>query len=109
MKPILERLRDAAWAIQVCNIDHAHKETCDEAYCVIEELRRELAVARREIGRLKHEYEPPKQGPVNPKCEYCAGTGYYGDNGPGIKSNREYQPCDMCKAAPGGEGEKHGN
>jgi len=31
-------------------------------------------------------------------CEACHGTGYYGDNGPGIKGNREYQPCDQCDA-----------
>jgi len=40
----------------------------------------------------------------NPGCEYCAGTGYYGDIGHGGKVIREYQPCDMCNAAPGGEG-----
>ncbi len=32
------------------------------------------------------------------KCEYCYDTGYYGDNGPGIRGNREYHPCDMCRA-----------
>lgn len=31
------------------------------------------------------------------KCETCYDTGYYGDNGPGIKGNKEYQPCDVCK------------
>jgi len=30
------------------------------------------------------------------KCEACNDTGYYGDNGPGIRGNREYQPCDQC-------------
>lgn len=29
------------------------------------------------------------------KCEVCKDTGYYGDNGAGIRGNREYQPCDM--------------
>lgn len=31
-------------------------------------------------------------------CEACADTGYYGDNGPGIRHNREYQLCDQCTA-----------
>jgi hypothetical protein len=29
-------------------------------------------------------------------CELCAGSGWYGDNGPGIKGNREYVPCERC-------------
>ena len=29
-------------------------------------------------------------------CEDCQGTGWYGDQGPGIKGNREYVPCE-CK------------
>jgi hypothetical protein len=32
------------------------------------------------------------------KCEYCEGTGFYGDNGPGIKGNQEYHVCDQCKS-----------
>jgi len=28
------------------------------------------------------------------KCELCNDTGYYGDNGPGIKGNREYIRCE---------------
>lgn len=31
------------------------------------------------------------------KCELCHDTGWYGDNGPGIKGNREYIRCE-CKA-----------
>jgi hypothetical protein len=31
-----------------------------------------------------------------PKCDYCYDTGYYGDNGPGIAGNTEYQQCDEC-------------
>ena len=27
-------------------------------------------------------------------CEMCNGTGWYGDNGPGIKGNREYHECE---------------
>jgi methylphosphotriester-DNA--protein-cysteine methyltransferase len=34
-------------------------------------------------------------------CELCAGSGWYGDNGPGIKGNREYVPCERCN--PRGE------
>ncbi len=30
-------------------------------------------------------------------CEYCHGTGYYGDNGPGIEGNGEYHECDQCE------------
>jgi hypothetical protein len=30
------------------------------------------------------------------ECEACRGLGFYGDNGPGIKANREWQPCDQC-------------
>ena len=33
----------------------------------------------------------------NKMCELCKGTGWYGDNGPGIKGNREYIPCE-CRA-----------
>lgn len=32
------------------------------------------------------------------KCELCNNTGWYGDNGPGIKGNQEYNPCE-CKDA----------
>jgi len=31
------------------------------------------------------------------KCETCHDIGWYGDNGPGIKGNREYQRCE-CMA-----------
>lgn len=30
------------------------------------------------------------------RCEICHDTGYYGDNGPGIRGNSEYCPCDQC-------------
>ena len=30
------------------------------------------------------------------RCPTCKGTGFYGDNGPGIKDNREYVACDIC-------------
>jgi hypothetical protein len=30
------------------------------------------------------------------KCEVCYDTGWYGDNGPGIAGNTEYQECDQC-------------
>jgi hypothetical protein len=36
------------------------------------------------------------------ECEYCEGTGYYGDNGPGITGNTEYHGCDMCVIRTGG-------
>jgi protein gp37 len=36
----------------------------------------------------------PKLSATHANCDECAGTGYYGDNGPGIVGNREYQPCD---------------
>lgn len=29
-------------------------------------------------------------------CELCKGSGWYGDNGPGIRGNREYVPCENC-------------
>ena len=32
------------------------------------------------------------------RCEYCHGIGRYGDNGPGLRGNAEYRPCDMCSA-----------
>jgi predicted Zn-ribbon and HTH transcriptional regulator len=28
------------------------------------------------------------------KCEDCNGTGWYGDNGPGIAGNNEYRKCE---------------
>ena len=30
------------------------------------------------------------------KCEVCHDTGWYGDNGPGLRGNQESQPCDQC-------------
>lgn len=30
----------------------------------------------------------------NDFCEECHDTGYVGDNGPGIRGNREYAPCE---------------
>lgn len=27
-------------------------------------------------------------------CDLCKDTGWYGDNGPGIKGNDEYQKCE---------------
>lgn len=35
---------------------------------------------------------------MKPKCENCFDTGYYGDNGPMIRGNREFLPCE-CKRA----------
>jgi hypothetical protein len=32
----------------------------------------------------------------NYECEHCHDTGWYGDNGPGIRGNNEYMACDMC-------------
>ena len=32
--------------------------------------------------------------PRSYKCEECRDTGYYGDNGPGIKGNTEYSECE---------------
>lgn len=29
-------------------------------------------------------------------CETCQDTHFYGDNGPGIRGNSEWQPCDQC-------------
>lgn len=34
---------------------------------------------------------------MKPTCELCHGTGYYGENGPGQKGNREYVQCDCTK------------
>jgi DnaJ-class molecular chaperone len=34
---------------------------------------------------------------MKPKCEDCRDTGWYGDLGPGIRGNREYQRCE-CMA-----------
>ena len=31
------------------------------------------------------------------KCEMCNGTGFVGDNGPGIKGNSEYVPCECAE------------
>lgn len=30
------------------------------------------------------------------KCDACADTGWYGDNGPGLEGNSEHVPCDQC-------------
>jgi hypothetical protein len=34
------------------------------------------------------------------KCQYCCDTGYYGDNGPGVGWNEEFQRCDHCNVKP---------
>ncbi len=34
----------------------------------------------------------------SPKCELCNDTGYYGDQGPGIKGNDEYSRCE-CRTS----------
>lgn len=31
---------------------------------------------------------------MKPMCELCLNTGFYGDSGPGIQGNREYQECE---------------
>jgi hypothetical protein len=54
-----------------------------------------MEIVRRAIVEYEH-----KTGPVDPNCEYCRGTGWYGDHGPGIKGNSEYMPCDMCGKPP---------
>ena len=33
---------------------------------------------------------------MNKNCELCNGSGWYGDNGPGRRGNREYVPCEEC-------------
>ena len=33
------------------------------------------------------------------KCDVCKDTGYYGDNGAGIKGNSEYHRCDYCQCS----------
>lgn len=32
------------------------------------------------------------------QCEDCAGTRWYGDNGPGIEGNNEFVKCDCATA-----------
>ncbi len=39
----------------------------------------------------------------NKNCELCNGTGWYGDNGPGIRGNREYVPCEHCNPKADGD------
>lgn len=39
----------------------------------------------------------------NENCELCNGTGWYGDNGPGIIGNREYVPCENCNPKADGD------
>jgi hypothetical protein len=34
------------------------------------------------------------------ECEYCLGTGWYGNNGAGQRGNDEVQRCDMCQSEP---------
>ncbi len=40
---------------------------------------------------------------VNKDCELCKGSGWYGDNGPGIRGNREYVPCEYCNPKADGD------
>ena len=40
---------------------------------------------------------------VNKDCELCNGSGWYGDNGPGIRGNREYVPCEYCNPKADGD------
>lgn len=39
----------------------------------------------------------------NKDCELCNGSGWYGDNGPGIRGNREYVPCEHCNPKADGD------
>jgi hypothetical protein len=41
---------------------------------------------------------PAKSENRNDYCDLCRDTGFYGDNGAGMRGNREYQPCE-CDAA----------
>jgi hypothetical protein len=48
--------------------------------------------------------EPRKKQPeideaINPECELCNGTGFHGDNGPGIEGNSEWNPCECNKTS----------
>lgn len=43
-----------------------------------------LGLVRLQLRQVTHQRE----------CE-CAGTGFVGDNGPGIRGNSEYHPCEM--------------
>jgi hypothetical protein len=54
--------------------------------------------------KFKKDNEPGRK-----KCDTCGGTGWYGDNGPGIRGNREYQPCDVCKPEMERVSEKKGS
>ncbi len=36
-------------------------------------------------------------------CDLCEGTGFYGDNGPGIRGNLEYVPCEKCNPKADGD------
>ncbi len=36
---------------------------------------------------------------IDENCDLCKGTGYYGDNGPGIKGNNEHTRCE-CRTYP---------
>jgi len=36
---------------------------------------------------------------IEQQCEECRGTGWYGDNGPGVIGNREFHRCDSCEGA----------
>ena len=47
----------------------------------------------------EHRQKDPagKRGPSKPDCPDCLGSGWGGDNGPGIQGNTEYAPCDCTR------------
>ena len=52
--------------------------------------------------RIHNAQADTAQGHPDPGCPECKGTGWYGDNRPGRKGNREFQKCE-CREETGDE------
>ena len=70
--------------------------------CLIAQLREELDDQWRAYVESWNAQADTAQGHPDPGCPECKGTGWYGDNRPGRKGNREFQKCE-CREETGDE------
>ena len=47
-----------------------------------------------EMARHMHNQGSMRRNPVTAACDDCHDTGWYGDNGPGVIGNEEFQRCE---------------
>jgi len=60
----------------------------------------DCAAEHSQLAEWLEELKGYRQREVEPVCETCHGTGFYGDNGPGILGNTEYDACGCGNEIP---------